>query len=365
MLRTETEAVGRYFTHFLPQYAGKQWVEGLAGVSSLIGFRVDGPTTTQAWTVRLEKGCITEILPGNGTSPEVSYQVSAETFLRVTGGFLRAEEAFLRGRVKIQGGLLKGLKLAALLQKFFRDHPYPVAALHQMDMREGELAPNFDTSGVVEEIGAVAVSGGSIPLRLVYPEQGAAEWKVLLAPPHPLLGATVDNGTLRSLSLDLGRAGMFAVRFGYSFDAATAEAGAVETFWNTSDTVNRLGLSDLLAAWDWLVEQPPNGSGGMALIGYSYGAQLALWALDRIAPERLVLIAPVVSQLGPERFSSKVPTLLVHGDGDFATTRHDFAAMEMDLPPGSRRVEVSGADHFFQGCGDSLSKAVLRDLVGR
>ncbi|NUN96324.1 MAG: SCP2 sterol-binding domain-containing protein [Candidatus Omnitrophica bacterium] len=361
----ESEAVRRYFTHFLPQYAGKQWVEGLAAVSALIGFRVDGPDSTQAWAIRLEKGCVTEILPGSDSRPEVSYQVSEETFLQVSGGTLRAEEAFLRGRVKIQGGLLKGLKLAALLQKFFRDHPYPVAALHQIDMREGRPAPELDTAGVVEEIGAVEASGRSIPLRLVYPERGAAERKILLAPPHPLLGATVDNPTLRSLSLDLARAGMFAARFGYSFDAATTEAGAVETFWNTSDTLNRLGLPDLLAAWDWLAEQPPRGSGGMALIGYSYGAQLALWALDRAAPERFVLMAPVVSQLGPERLSAKVPTLLVHGDGDFATASHEFAAMEKDLPPGSRRAELRGADHFFQGCGDSLSKAILQHLTER
>jgi alpha/beta superfamily hydrolase/putative sterol carrier protein len=355
------DAVAHYFTHFLPCYAGKEWVPGLSGVNITVRFTIENSANVQEWEVALREGKIADIRAGRGQDSEIEYQVSDQTFLLVTGGRMRAEEAFLRGKVRIKGSILKGLKMAALLQNFFRMFPYDSGLLM-------ELPPNLleasdqecDLEGIIEEQNILHSSDGDIEVRLAYPEEASIQWKVVLAPPHPYLGATLDNPVIRILAARLAKRGCLVARFNYTFgrDLAEDSTSSIQTFWSTSDTENDMGVLDLEAVWEWLRDQPIETSQGSALIGYSYGAQAGLKSIPRTRPGHLVLISPVVSQIGDEFKNATMPVLLAAGDQDFATSRAGFEGLAKRLPGRVSLWIRQGGDHFFSSRIHELSERI-------
>jgi len=373
-------AVNHYFTDFLPAFTGKALVPGLDGIDTRIRFTIHQPGHPVSWDVTLRSGCISTISPMEREPPDIEYQVSEETFLSVTGGSLSAERAFMLGKVKIRGSLLKGLKMAVLLQSFFERFPYRHGAgsieIQKSREIDGQLTAFPEELGIFEKYAESEnqiceellhhIEGkSSIDLRLTYPMEGSCPWNVILVPPHPLLGATSDNELLRYLAHFLALHGCFAVRFGYSFGVNTGSASlhAVQTFWDTSDTENDLGLTDLISVWDWLEGQPIRPDEGVALIGYSYGAQLVLKSLSKITPTKEILISPVVSQLGAEIRNVTAPLLMVTADTDFAATREESMRLSESFPVRPVWIPLAGADHFYQGKKELLACAI-RDFLG-
>ena len=373
-------AVNRYFTGFLPGFTGKALVPGLDGIDTRIRFTIHQMGEWVSWDVTLKSGCISTIQPMEREAPDIEYQVSEETFLSVTGGSLAAERAFMLGKVKIRGSLLKGLKMAVLLQSFFERFPYQHGAgwIEDQVSKEidGQLTVFPEEHGICEKYAGSEnqiceeqlihdLGKPSIDLRLTYPMEGTCQWNVILVPPHPLLGATSDNEVLRYLAYFLALHGCFTIRFGYSFGMTTGSAPlqAIQTFWDTSDTENDLGLTDLISVWDWLDGQPIRPDKGVALIGYSYGAQLVLKSLSKITPTKEILISPVASQLGAEIQNATSPLLMVTADADFAATREESMRLSKSFPVKPVWIHLAGADHFYQGKKELLAYAI-RDFLG-
>jgi alpha/beta superfamily hydrolase len=359
------EAVTRYFTQFLPLYAGKQWIEGLSGVEATVRFVVGDERWASHWMVALRDGRIAEIREDHASRVDIEYSASVPVFLQVTAGLLRTEQAFLRRQVKVRGNYLKGLKLAALLQEFFRAFPcHHEIPLNRPPEEEAGVLEEPDSEGWMEEAEWLTDGGDRFEARLTYPEHGAVRRQVVFAPPHPLLGATVDNPLLRYLSASLARQGCMVARFGYSFDIHSGESQPlINTFWTTSDTERDLGLSNLLTVWDWLDGQPGSFREGRVLMGYSYGCQVCLKGLPRLSAARLVLVSPVASQLGPEIANAVIPTCLVSASEDFATSLEENQALADRIPNLTAWERIQGADHFYRGCLGELAVQVERFLL--
>lgn len=351
--------VRNYFFQYLVGFKGQALIPRLEGITCAVGFRIENRDTISNHILFLRNGVIERIEEGPPDSADVQYTTSEETFFRIVAGKLRAERAFLTGNVSIGGNILRGLKLAFLLQEFFDRFPYQPSQTRGTNPIEDEDEAFEFPSGLVEE--QISLPATGLIVKAVYPEEELIRARVILVPPHPYLGGSSDNALLLRLSSELAMRGAFVVRFDYreTLPDVTKRGGDVQAFWKTSDAGFRMGVDDLKIIHEWLPTQTFHAESEVVWVGYSYGAQVCLWAQEDCSPVRQVLISPVASQLGAEVQNCDCPTLLIGGTEDFATSTQDFRGLANRLSLETTLVEIEDADHFYTGKQAELIEATL------
>ena len=179
--------------------------------------------------------------------------------------------------------------------------------------------------------------------------EAAGDAVAVLCHPHPLLGGDMDNDVVLAARDAAARAGLATVRF--DFRGVRRSTGAF---------AEGLGEAEDL-------EAVARSLGGRAVhaIGYSFGAEVVLRAVDRgLEPRSLVLIAPPVSlvDLGDLALPD-APCLVLAGDRDGYCALDDLEDWLADGTPPTVGV-VEDADHFFGGKTGELGAAIeafLRD----
>lgn len=166
--------------------------------------------------------------------------------------------------------------------------------------------------------------------------------------PHPQHHGTMKNKVVHMLARTFVQLGVPALRFNFrgvgrsegEYDDARGETG------------------DALAALDWMRRQWP--SADLWLGGFSFGAQVALQAVNRRPVRRLVTVAPPVMRF--DRAAMEEPAcedwLLVQGTADEIVSADDVRAWADSLARRPTFVMLDGVDHFFHG---SLTR--LRDTL--
>jgi alpha/beta superfamily hydrolase len=165
----------------------------------------------------------------------------------------------------------------------------------------------------------------------------------LIAHPHPLHGGTRDNKVTTTLARAFFGLGYCAVR--PNFRGVGASAG---------EHANGVGETDDLLA---VAAQMRTRYGELPLMlsGFSFGAYVQTEVAQRVAFERLALIAPAVTRFATAPV--RPDTLVVHGDQDDVVP---FAAViEWARPQDLPIVVVPGGDHFFHGRLGLLQNVVL------
>jgi alpha/beta superfamily hydrolase len=169
--------------------------------------------------------------------------------------------------------------------------------------------------------------------------------------PHPLHGGTMQNKVVHTLGRAMHELGAPTLRF--NFRGVGKSAGSHDTGIGE--------LDDALAACAWARQRWH--CDGLWLAGFSFGAAIALQAAVKVAPAKLVTVAPPVGRLivtPVERPSC--PWLVVQGDRDelvdFATVQSWVAAFSD--PP--RLAVLEGAEHFFHGRLVELRARVIEFL---
>lgn len=189
----------------------------------------------------------------------------------------------------------------------------------------------------------------------------------LLIPPHPYMGGRMKLPLLTALAEVLAEQRIASLRFDYAgvgqSEGPRVEIGpAMQQFWNTGHAPEDPGRADeARAALAWLrANVAPMGS----LVGYSFGAAIATNLLDA-SVSKIVLIAPTVKQHDYSAFrNANTPTLIVYGDGDFATKDDLVRKWAARLPGATSVLHVPAGDHFFRGQERAVARAVSDFLVG-
>jgi len=200
----------------------------------------------------------------------------------------------------------------------------------------------------------VTIDGPAGPLegRIEDPAPGAKPSVLgVVCHPHPLHGGTMQNKVVHTLGRAMQELGAPTLRFnfrGVGQSAGTYDAGIGE-------------LDDALAACAWMRQRWQCDE--LWLAGFSFGAAIALQAAARVAPAKLVTVAPPVGRLivtPVERPSC--PWLVVQGDRDelvdFASVQSWVAAFSD--PP--HLAVLGGAEHFFHGRLVELRARVIEFL---
>ena len=108
---------------------------------------------------------------------------------------------------------------------------------------------------------------------------------------------------------------------------------------------------DVTAAVSWLISQPAVDRNKVGLLGYSFGAAVALpvaCADERVRAVALISMPPGSSQLSQLRGCLK-PKLLLCGTDDFVLPLDQAKLMGQEAAEPKQLELVSGADHFWLG----------------
>jgi alpha/beta superfamily hydrolase len=179
----------------------------------------------------------------------------------------------------------------------------------------------------------------------------ASRGLAVIAHPHPLFGGTMDNKVVQTLARGFVQAGWSALRF--NFRGVGASQGQHDE--------GRGELQDMLA-----LVAAEGGTGPLALAGFSFGARVALGAIEALWPsgriEKIVLVGtssatPVPVPLPPQAHDA---ALVIHGEQD--DTVPLATAMAWARPQSLPVTVVPGVGHFFHGQLPLLKSLVVRHL---
>jgi alpha/beta superfamily hydrolase len=173
---------------------------------------------------------------------------------------------------------------------------------------------------------------------------------VVLCHPHPLYGGSMDNNVILAVSSAL--VGKSTIAFMFNFRGVGGSQGSY------GDGIAE--QEDVKAAISWLVSQPMVDSNRLGLLGYSFGAAVALpvACIDaRVKAVALVSLPP-----GPSRASQlkgcPKPKLMVCGTDDFVVPLDQAKLMNTEAAEPKQFELISGADHFWLGYEAVLAEKV-------
>jgi len=166
--------------------------------------------------------------------------------------------------------------------------------------------------------------------------QAGGERGVLLAPPHPLYGGSLESPVLSELAWAATQSGLASLRFNWR--GVGASAG--EPSGSAADADVDYGSS--LAH---LAETVP---GALVAGGYSFGSAAAVRAAATARRVRaLLLVAPPPALLAPDAIvATGLRTLVLVGEYDTLAPARDLADAFAGAPQITLQI-LPHADHFF------------------
>jgi alpha/beta superfamily hydrolase len=165
---------------------------------------------------------------------------------------------------------------------------------------------------------------------------------VVICHPHPQMGGSMDNNVVYGLFDEFVDRGFVALAFNFR---GTGRSGGCHD-GGTGE------ITDVLAALDTLRGFPETDDKRLGLVGYSFGAWVALQAAARA--ENLVrcvgAVAPPVEML-PFDFLNRYsgPLFFVWGDRDPFCPAEKAERLIEGFEPVRERKQIDGSDHFFLG----------------
>lgn len=203
------------------------------------------------------------------------------------------------------------------------------------------------------QISPVAGPVGTLDVWVEVPESTPVGVAVICHP-HPLHGGSMDNKVLWSLAGAAQECGQVAVRFnfrGVGGSEGRYDEGVGET-------------EDARAVLAWAQQRWPRLP--VVLMGFSFGAAVALRLAADVPVQALVTVAPPLSYFDEAAMPQPdCPWLLLHGDADEVVPWAD-TQQRLDRIAAAPDVQCfPGVGHFFHGQLPGLRNCVARWLQGR
>jgi alpha/beta superfamily hydrolase len=172
---------------------------------------------------------------------------------------------------------------------------------------------------------------------------------IVLCPPHPNFGGTMDFYLLADLVREFSKSRYTTLRFNYRGvppSTGTYGGGSGET-------------DDILKAVEFIRKQQNVNRERIALIGYSFGGSLVLMVAERANAKAIVPISPQVNPFETKldvtdharRITS--PVLLIHGKADDTVPYSDSEIIYKALEKSKEKTIqlIDGANHIYTGKG--------------
>ncbi len=193
---------------------------------------------------------------------------------------------------------------------------------------------------------------GDLILEGVFHRPPAALYPAIaVCHPHPLFGGDMHNSVVVTVCQALVDAGIAALRFNFR--------GVGRSQGRFGDGVGE--RADAIAALAYVRQAEGVDSAKVGLVGYSFGAAVALLAADERVAAVVAISIPAFGR-GIPNLSIGCPTLLITGERDDVAPAGQLNALAAVIGPACRVEVVPGADHFWWGHEENLGQAVARFL---
>ena len=170
----------------------------------------------------------------------------------------------------------------------------------------------------------------------------------LICHPHPLHGGSLNNKVVHQLAKTFTELGATSIRF--NFRGIGESEGEYDE--------GRGELQDLLAVAAWAQARWPELP--LWLGGFSFGGFIALQAAQKLAPQRLVTVAPAVNYFTIRALDlSGISWLLIQGDADDIVPAELVTGWTDSLEFQPQLVLLKGAGHFFHGRLNELKQTIV------
>ncbi|GAB4410487.1 MAG: Dot/Icm type IV secretion system effector CoxH3 [Anaerolineales bacterium] len=186
------------------------------------------------------------------------------------------------------------------------------------------------------------------------PEAAAPRGGAVVCHPHPEYGGSMDVPLVVAIAKGLARAGWAALRF--NFRGVGQSQGAYDE--------GRGEVEDVEAAAAYIRGHDAVRDGPLALVGYSFGAWVALEAAQRTGPVTAVAAVALPLWRMPEGWlhDLDVPKLFVAGDRDTVCPVAELKAWAGGLSGLTEIAILTRADHYLAGREGQVADEVARFL---
>ena len=168
--------------------------------------------------------------------------------------------------------------------------------------------------------------------------------------PHPLYGGDMNNYVVVAVCQALVEAGIASLRFNYR--------GVGDSEGKYGDGLGE--RADAAAALAYLRQLAQVDQDRVGIVGYSFGATVALAADERVAAVAAIS-TPSFGPGGPD-LAIRCPTLLISGEQDEIAPAASLSALAATIGPHCQVAVVGGADHFWWGYEKELARVVAQFL---
>jgi alpha/beta superfamily hydrolase len=196
----------------------------------------------------------------------------------------------------------------------------------------------------------IDVPDTAIELEARLTEQSGQDGLVVIAPPHPLYGGSIESPVVGALEEAFRERGLSTLAFNFrgTGQSSGQQRGDIDE-----------ALADYLAVACALTAPPL-----FALAGYSFGSCVALHAASLLGVPQVVLVAPALALLEPElvrNFTGRIAVAV----GDDDSYAPEPALRELFGQARAATLEIlGGVDHFFSGTQLTRLKPALARLIG-
>jgi hypothetical protein len=161
----------------------------------------------------------------------------------------------------------------------------------------------------------------------------------VLCHPHPLMGGSMHNALIGRVKTALNEAGIATLRF--NFRGAGHSGG--------KHGGGKAEVEDVHSALEFLSNQEGIDANRIYLVGYSFGATVALHAgMENPKVKKIVAIAPGARQVDQALLTRRrVPILIICADYDDFASYEQWHTILQKLTGDWQLKKIFGANHFF------------------
>lgn len=190
-------------------------------------------------------------------------------------------------------------------------------------------------------------AAGAIEVATETPAAGVRRGVALICHPHPLHGGSMQNKVVTTAERALRELGLRTLRFNFRgvgqsqgvFDEGNAES------------------EDVLLIARWLRSVRPGEA--IFLVGFSFGAYVAIKAAAQIAPVQLISLAPPVGRWDFDSITlPECPWLVIQPEADEVVDVQAVYQWAARLSDRIDLVRMPATSHFFHGQLPALRAAI-------